>query len=323
MKTWIKMILISLIVLFIFACEEKDEEIIYSTIIQIVNFSDFGATVWIYNLGYTPITVNVSANSTLDVVIEDGDGGLNVNGGRAIVEYAHQYLGYLVPDTYQTYVDLIPDITAQVQIDNTFGCLLVRNYSTNTQGEMWINIDYGASQVIAPWEDLVSFYDPWPYTQVTKSVQYNGYTIFSGEIDVNIQEDDLIILELHPDACGIWVENHSAYDDIDGVYISPSSEPTWGSNDLNGLIQPGEWVAWVCEANMSWDIKVTDQFYEYTFYDVYLVIDDIYTIIYDDSRLNLDPDSEKSKRENARNHEVTNTSPRCEMIALESMPIKK
>lgn len=320
MKNWIKFILVILIFLFLSACYDNEED---TAIVRITNLSNFAATVWISNLGYDPITVEIDPATYRDVLIEDGEAGLNVDGGRAIIEYSHKYNSQHVPEIFQTYVFLSTSYTSEVQIDNAYGCLFVQNFSTNPEGDMAVMIDSGDIQIINPWSDLACFLNPGSQNYETYDVHYEGYTMFSGNIDVTLGHDDLTPLELHPDACGIWVENNSTYDVITAVFISPSYSSEWGGNILDAMLYPGDWEAWVCESEMSWDIKINDTLYEYTWYDINLDTDEIYVIDYDDTRSHLDSDAAASKLKNSAAHQVTNSNPRCEIVPRNILPLNR
>ena len=310
MKNWMKIALLALIAIFMFACEEDTK----TAIVQVTNVSNLDAQISFFHLGHTPIVITVEANSTNDVLIEDGDAGINVDGGRAIVEYHHTCVGVSIPEITETHVDLSTSVTAQLQINNTWGCMLAKNYSTNMLGEMWITVNNGNFVEIDPWEDLPLFFEPESGSVSYEFVTYNGFTKFSGEVFVPIEEDVITDLDLYPDACGIWVENKSYNDNITAVYISPSYETTWGNNDLDGILTPGTFAAWTCDGNMSWDVIIVSSGEEYTFYDTYLDIDDILVIDYPDFRDNKVNDDSITKADNAAKYEAQNTNPRCEAV---------
>lgn len=310
MKFWMKILLIGIISIMIFACEDNDSK--SEADIEITNYSQFSAKVWIYNLGYSPITVTVPGEYTTTVTIEDGDAGLNVEGGRAIVEYSFSYLEQVSDQVVETYVNLSPDEPAVLSVNNSEGCLVVENYSTNSLGDIWINIDYGPTQEIEPWGDFIDFYDPAPAQSVNVNVEFQGYTLKSGEVWVNVESDVATILELHPDACGIWVDNNSN-ETISAVYLSPTEDDVWGSNDLDGFIYPGETDAWICDGNMMWDIWIVSSDSEDFFMENYLYIDDILIIDYG-TRNESSEDPIEMKRLNAQNYNTTHENAYHEQI---------
>lgn len=310
MKLWIKILLLCLISVFIFACDDSDSK--DTADIEITNLSNLAAKVWIYNLGYTPITVTIPSNHTSTITIDDGHAGLNVNGGRAIIEYSFSYLDQESPYVEDTYVDLSPDNLAHLDIDNDQGCMVVKNYSTNQYGDMWFRVDSGPTQEIEPWEDYINFYDPSPNQSENFLIDYAGYTLFPNDILVNVEQDMITILELHPDACGIWVENNSG-ETISAVYISPSDSPDWGSNQLDTFIYPGSFESWRADGEVSWDVYVISASSEDTFMGIYLETDDILIIDYTSrERSNIDPQELKIDSSAGFNNLIAN--PKLERV---------
>jgi len=310
MKNLLKLMLIALLAIFIFACE-ADEDPKDTADIQISNLSNNPAHVYIYNSGSSSyLQDTIPANASKIVTIEDGVAGLNVNGGRAIVDYRHVLNSEEVDVISSTYADLSITTTSFVQIDNQYGCLDIESYSQSA--DMWVSIDFSLPEIIPAWGDLTRFYDP-PGLVVNKYVEYNGYTLFSGEININVFEDDYSRLDIHPDAGCIWINNTSNSFDIEEVYLSPSTESTWGTNDLMFIIYPGEFYTWTCTSEMEWDLKVVDDWGdEFTFFNINMGTDDVYTYNYDGFRAAKNPNADQDKIANSKNAQITVTSPRCE-----------
>jgi len=320
MKNWIKITLLALIAIFMFACDDDTK----TAIVRVTNVSNLDATVSFYNMYNNPVVKEVAANTVEEIVIEDGDAGLNVDGGRAIVEYYFTYLGAAVDEITETNVDLSTSIASQIEIDNTHGCMVVKNYSTNELGDMWITVDNGPSIIIPTWVDLPLFYDPAPFSSIDYLVAYYGYTMFPIEPEIVIVKEDMITeRELHPDACGIWVENNSSSSNITAVNISPHYETEWGDNDLIGILYAGNWKTWVCDGEMSWDVRVIADDSENTYYDKLLEIDEILVIDFPYSSEILSNGDGINKAENAAKYEIQKANPRCEIVPLADKSISR
>jgi len=312
MKNILKLILIALLAMFFFACETDDEDNDKDTAdIQISNLSNNPAKVYIYNSGSSSyLQDTIPANGSKIVTVEDGTAGLNVNGGRAIIDYRHVINSEEVDVISSIYADLSISTTAFVQIDNEYGCLDIESYSQSD--EMWVSIDFGLPEIIPAWSDLTKFYDP-PGLAVNKFIEYNGYTLFAGEINITVVEDDYSRLDIYPDAGCFRINNTSTSFVIEEVYLSPSTETTWGTNDLMFYIDPGEFYTWTCTSDMEWDLKVVDDWEdEFTFFNINMGTDDVYTYNYDGFRASKNPNADQDKITNAKNAEITVTSPRCE-----------
>ncbi|MBS3768437.1 MAG: hypothetical protein KGY75_10020, partial [Candidatus Cloacimonetes bacterium] len=79
--------------------------------------------------------------------------------------------------------------------------------------------------------------------------------------------------DIAADGGGIDIENDMNYTDITAIYLSPSSDPNWGADDLYGTLSPGEEVFWTVSAG-SWDILAIDEDgAEYTSYDNTIYLD--------------------------------------------------
>lgn len=310
MKNLLNIMMIALLAIFIFACESNNDSKDTADI-QISNLSNNPAHVYIHNSGSgSYLQDTIPANASKIVTIEDGVAGLNVNGGRAIIDYSHVINSEEVDVLSSTYADLSITTTTFVQIDNQFGCLDIESYSQTA--DMWVNIDFGLPEIIPAWGDLTKFYDP-PGLAVNKYVEYNGFTVFYGNTNINVVEDSYSRLDIHPDAGCIWINNISNSFIIEEVYLSPSSDPTWGENDLDFDIYPNEFYTWTCSSQMLWDLMVVDDWDdEFTFFNIYMDTDDVYTYNYDGFRASKNPNADQDKLANSKTAEVTVISPRCE-----------
>jgi hypothetical protein len=311
MKNLLKLVLIALIALFLFACEADDEDSGDTADIQISNLSTNPAIVHIYNSGSSSyLQANVPAQGSSVITVEDGDANLNVNGGRAIIDYFHVINSEEVDHLSSTYADLSITTSAFVQIDNSYGCLDIESYSQTS--DMWVNIDNGPSEIILPWGDLTKFYDPIGIS-TNKFIDYNGYTLFAGVTGITVIEDSYSRLDIYPDGGCFWINNISGSFYITEVYLSPSSQSTWGDNDLAFDINPGESFAWTVSPDTSWDVKVVDNYDdEFTIMGNYYEADDLVIYDYTGFRESRTTTADQDKIASAQNNETTVTNPRCE-----------
>ncbi|MCF7911959.1 MAG: hypothetical protein K9M99_05490 [Candidatus Cloacimonetes bacterium] len=279
--------------------------------ILISNLSDNPANLYIHAAGSSSHLQDfVPANDSKIISIEDGDAGLNIFGGHAIIDYRHVLYNEEVNLTSSTSADLSINTAASVEIDNPYGCLDIESYSQSA--DMWVNIDYGSPEIIPAWEDLTKFYDPEGIT-TTKFIEYNGYTLFADEITATVTEDSYTRLDIYPDAGCIWVYNNSNSFIITQVYISPSSQSTWGNNMLSSTIEPSEFYAWSVTPEMLWDLKVVDNYDdEFPVFNLNIQTDDVYIYDYTGFRAAKSLTADQDKIENAKNNQITITNPRCE-----------
>ncbi|MCF7911958.1 MAG: hypothetical protein K9M99_05485 [Candidatus Cloacimonetes bacterium] len=319
MKNLLKIMLIALVTLFIFACE-SDDLTKDTADIQISNLSNNPANVYIHNSGSNSyLQDTIPANGSKVVTIEDGEAGLNVNGGRAIIDYRHVINTEEVDQVSFVYADLNPATAAFVQIDNQYGCLDIESYSQSA--DMWVNIDYGPSEIIPAWGDLTKFYDPTGLTQ-NVYVQYNGYTFFEGATLETVIEDGYTRLDLSPNAGCIWVNNNSLSYYITQVYMTPSSQSTWGDDVLPSTIGPDEFFAWSVTPNILWDLKVVDNYGdEFPFTGLNVQTDDVYIYNYTGFREAKSLTADQDKIDNAKNYESTVSNPRCEANNFPIIPV--
>jgi len=279
--------------------------------ILIFNLSDNPANVFIHHSSSSfSIQLFVPANSSNIVSIEDGNAGLNIYGGQAVIDFRHVINNEEVDQMSSTSAVLSPHITSNVQIDNPYGCLDIESFSQTS--DMWVTIDNGSSEIIPALGDLTKFYDPTGIS-IDKSINYNGYTVFAGQTAITVIEDNYTRLDIYPDAGCIRINNTSASFYITEVYISPSSEPTWGANDLMNAIEPGYFFAWTVSPDTSWDVKVVDNYDDvFTIMGNYIEVDDVIIYDYDGFRELRTTTADQDKIISAQNAETTITNPRCE-----------
>lgn len=149
------------------------------------------------------------------------------------------------------------------------GELKIRNRSTT---DVSITLDYYDQRTVRPNEDYSRFYN----TDTNVTVQYDGLYLFSGSTTRYIERGNISVITLSSDGGAIRVINNSNRT-ISKVYLSPSQDETWGSDDLFGDIAPGASVSWTVDQGF-WDIKIVnnaDQ--EYSFFNKQILMDSTYT----------------------------------------------
>lgn len=312
MKNLIKLALILCIALFIFACDDttSDSED-KSAELEITNLSNNPADVWIYASGSSnQISLTLQANSTSSITIEDGEAGINVDGGVAVIEFAHTINGEQVDVTTLAYADLSTSLAAMVTIDNPYGCLDIESYSQNA--EMWVSIDGGSNDYIPIYGDVTYFFDPF-FGSTVVNVDYNGHTVFAGSTVMTVTEDDYSRLDIYPDAGCIWIENNSSTFYIEEVYVSLSSSWSWGSNMLYSDIAPGESFSVTVTPGTSWDLKVVDNYDDpFTDMSINVSVDEIHYHDYTGFRAAKNDNADQDKIDNAANAEIPVGNPICQ-----------
>ncbi len=104
------------------------------------------------------------------------------------------------------------------------------------------------------------------------SVSGQGLYKFHFDGDYRVCPGKTKKLTIYADAGAICIANHSTRT-IVSVYLSPSSDTDWGSDDLSGYIYSGEYYYWTATPGY-WDIKVVDSGGYYgTSSDNYISID--------------------------------------------------
>jgi len=281
---------------------------ISNALIEVNNLSDNPATAVIYKNPAIQLSCYLDANDITRISIEHGTAGINTTDDQVFFQYAYRFDGFESTEFQTESLNLSNIETATLEIDNTSSSLIVENMSTFA--DMWITIASGNEYIIGSGSKVADFYDFAPLAQISKHVHYAGFTLDSGSINVTIMQDEYVTVELDPDMSGIWVENNSYYGVIEEIYISPSENNDWGYDDLAGDLYPGEWEAWICDPNNTWDIMVIDECFEYTWWDNHLVIDEVLIVDYNDYRSHIDNDAVNAKILNSQKYTATSGSKR-------------
>ncbi|MFO7896966.1 MAG: hypothetical protein R6U84_08540, partial [Candidatus Cloacimonadales bacterium] len=203
----------------------------------------------------------------------------------------------------QRVVDVNPGINSTMKIDYWSQIAGLQGYFAGN----YFDIDY--------WGPITYTIDMLENETTDFSVNYYGRFVFEVDDYVAISENEDLVLNVYPDCGEIVVENTSNSFTITEVYISASSDTSWGTNDLAGTIGPGESVVWKADAG-NWDIKLVDDWGdEFVAYENYLGIEETVTYTYDgfrESRATGDTDA--AKAENAANFAGERTAGRLEQV---------
>lgn len=125
------------------------------------------------------------------------------------------------------------------------------------------------------------------------TVEYGGEYVFTERVRKTVTPGSTAKVEFETNAGEIIVWNDSEGFYIYEVYLSPSSDTTWGINDLSGYIGPDEWVSWYVTTGF-WDIKIIDDYGdEFVYYDQYIGVEETYWFYYNGFRKSSDPEAEK------------------------------
>ncbi len=103
------------------------------------------------------------------------------------------------------------------------------------------------------------------------TVNYGGDFVFSNSVSKTIKPGSTAKMNINSDAGIIRIENETFYD-ITEVYLAPSDDQYWGSNDLYGTIGYWEYAEWLVTPGY-WDVMfyATDGYY-YEIYDILILI---------------------------------------------------
>ncbi len=147
------------------------------------------------------------------------------------------------------------------------GTLRITNFS---HFDVWFDLD-GGSQTTLTFFGQVYEKDYTLSTSIFGDedkrviVNYGGEFVFSNSISKTIKPGSTAKMNINSDAGVIRIENETSYD-ITEVYLAPSDDPYWGSNDFSGTIGYGEYAEWLVTPGY-WDVKFYDETGNY--YEIY------------------------------------------------------
>lgn len=151
----------------------------------------------------------------------------------------------------------------------TEGELRIRNRSTT---DVTVSLDYNSEKTIRPNEDYSRFYT----SNKDVEVRYNGLYVFSTYLVKYVEPGTVNTVTITSDGGAIRVIN-SSNRTISEVYLSPSNSSTWGPDDLEGDIAPGESVSWTVTEGF-WDIRIRNNLnQDYEYYSKMVYKDSTYT----------------------------------------------
>ena len=148
------------------------------------------------------------------------------------------------------------------------------------------------------------------------TVNYGGEFVFSNSVSKTIKPGSTARVNIFSDAGIIRIENETSYD-ITEVYLAPSDDSYWGSNDLSGTIGYWEYAEWLVTPGY-WDVMfyATDGYY-YELYNIYITTEFTYTITFEYGMRGIKFDAQK-KEQNAQNCR-TITEDKYEQIKIGDM----
>ncbi len=219
----------------------------------------------------TPSQIMVSVNDEADVVLNSGDttatySVATVKGSARTVPV--EATGDWIGDYSQT-ATVTDGETVVHTINSTLSNITIKNGSVDSAMCMIENNDalyFGGNDSL-----LASF-----MVDGSVETEYGGRYMFLTEETMSWFPGTQYRFELVPNACEIQLNNlHPTYR-IDRVYLSKSTDPSWGEDDLgDDLINPMEGYIWKAEGDVMWDVKVLaadphpdSLLYVYEYYDV-------------------------------------------------------
>ncbi len=143
------------------------------------------------------------------------------------------------------------------------GYLVIDN---ETNDLIWVafdgdDLDYDSDQEVDPDDSIEQEYDDLSYTLLeseVRNVEYtvSGYYKFTETVESIVTAGETTTESIEADA-GAMVINNTSGRTIDRIYLAPSSDPTWGSDDLSGTISSGSSYIYTLSAG-NWDIRIID-----------------------------------------------------------------
>lgn len=191
----------------------------------------------------------------------DPDETIQVN-----VEY-----GIVVGNAISTTFELEAGYTTEYTVVQENGELHLTN---NSSREVWYLLDGGDLNTLTANQTDQWTYDMLEYEQTNTQIDYSGYHVFTNTSIETITGGSITNFVIEPDGGGIEFHNDMLFTNITEVYLSPSEDPTWGENDLDGILYPGEFTFWTVSPG-SWDILAIDEYgVEYTTFDNIITLDE-------------------------------------------------
>ena len=187
--------------------------------------------------------------------------------------------------------------------------------NSNSSENVWYELDYGPTEWLSQgesdlysWDLSTSLFEE-EYKEITVSYGGDYWFWYDYETTKTIKPGKTTSVNIIGDAGEIEIWNNSNSFYITEVYLSPSDELTWGSDDLNGMIGPAESVVWKVTVG-SWDIRIVDNYDdEFIKLDQYIPAETKFTYMYTGFRKTENANGEKI--DNAKNC-ITITKDLCE-----------
>ena len=139
--------------------------------------------------------------------------------------------------------------------------------NSNSSGDVWYELDNGSTKWLYPGEsdlyswDLSSSLFEEENKEITVTYGGDYWFWYDYETTKTIKPGKTTSVNIIGDAGEIEIWNNSNSFYITEVYLSPSDDLTWGSDDLIGVIGPDESVVWKVTVG-RWDIMVVDNYYD-------------------------------------------------------------
>lgn len=242
------------------------------------------------NNAYLKITNSTAASVDVTFsdgyqVIEAGHTYTRTYTSSKVMNVDFSYSGTYVTDSQRT-VQVSSGNTTNVEIAPNAGCITYTN-STNAS----LSLIFGGGSYTIPSNSSRTFTYSMPSTSVGQvTCVVSGTYYFTGSVNCSIYRNTTTTKYLSANAGAINIANYSSYS-ISSVYLSPSSDPSWGTDDLTGYLYSGYNATWTTSAGL-WDIRIeSTNGYAYNYLNRQVVNDNTYSISFYGSKNEDDGDS--------------------------------
>jgi hypothetical protein len=235
--------------LFFFACSNTTSS--SSGFLTITNHSSGIASVSVGSSSF-----DIQPNSSYTKTIDTG------KSTTVHISYSGDYI-----DSGNDTVEVSPDHTSTYDLYADCGRLRINNNSDNT---LYITFTGKATYNLN-----ANSYDTYKIflgsaSSGSTSFDYEGLYVFADNETDNIYVDEQTTTTINADAGAININNNSSFT-ITHVYLSPSSQSSWGTDALTGNVYSGNSAIWTTGQG-HWDVKVVNDFGDTIYiYDKYVV----------------------------------------------------
>ena len=186
------------------------------------------------------------------------------NQGIAFLYYQNYY-GEEIEKMFQ--IELGDQLFYQLEFDDDYTLKVIND----TNSDVWYSLQNSSTLFLEA--DEFDVFIPSDFDNLfSANIQYSGYHVFSDSDNIIISEFTSKDYYIFPDAGAISITNQSTQQ-LDLIYISPSSSSSWGDNVLSESLEYSDNAIWTTEEGY-WDIKIVEENnLEYYYYDCLVSFD--------------------------------------------------